>query len=90
MLFDPSILLREPLRVVAVVAIVMVGKSLGAFLIVLVFRYPVRTAATISASLAQVGEFSFILAALGVSLGSEMPAGPGYSTRRTSAERGCW
>jgi CPA2 family monovalent cation:H+ antiporter-2 len=69
MLFDPSILVREPLQVLAVVAIVMIGKSLGAFVIVLVFRYPLHTAATISASLAQVGEFSFILAALGVSLG---------------------
>ena len=75
MLFDPSILLREPLRVVAVVAIVMVGKSLGAFLIVLVFRYPVRTAATISASLAQVGEFSFIVGTLGRQLGLLPDAG---------------
>jgi CPA2 family monovalent cation:H+ antiporter-2 len=69
MLFDPSILIRDPLGVLSVVLIVMIGKSLGAFFIVLVFRYPVQTALTISASLAQIGEFSFILAALAVSLG---------------------
>jgi CPA2 family monovalent cation:H+ antiporter-2 len=69
MLFDPSILVRQPLELLAVIFIVMIAKSLGAFLIVLLFRYPVHTALTISASLAQIGEFSFILAALGVSLG---------------------
>jgi monovalent cation:H+ antiporter-2, CPA2 family len=69
MLFDPSILIREPVAVIAVLAIVMIGKSLAAFLIVLAFRYPVRTALTVSASLAQIGEFSFILAGLGVTLG---------------------
>ena len=69
MLFDPLILVQRPLEVFAVVLIVMVGKSLAALGIVLAFRYPVHTALTISASLAQVGEFSFILAALGVSLG---------------------
>ena len=46
----------------AVLAIIMVGKSLAAFVIVLAFRHPVRTALTVSASLAQIGEFSFILA----------------------------
>ncbi|MFZ5724198.1 MAG: YbaL family putative K(+) efflux transporter [Pseudomonadota bacterium] len=69
MLFDPMVLVNEPLRVLAVVAIIMLGKSLAAFLIVLLFRYPLNAALTISASLAQIGEFSFILAALGVSLG---------------------
>ena len=69
MLFDPSILVRQPLEVFAIVLIVIFGKSIGAFGIVLAFRYPLRTALRISASLAQVGEFSFILAALGVSLG---------------------
>jgi CPA2 family monovalent cation:H+ antiporter-2 len=69
MLFDPTILLREPLAVLAVVAVILVGKSLAAFLIVVAFRYPVRTALTVSASLAQIGEFSFILAGLGLSLG---------------------
>ncbi|HET9152130.1 MAG TPA: YbaL family putative K(+) efflux transporter [Gemmatimonadales bacterium] len=73
MLFDPAILVRHPFQVLAVVGIVMIGKSLGAFFIVLGFRYPVHTALTISASLAQIGEFSFILAALAVSLGL-MPA----------------
>ena len=75
MLFDPAILIERPVEVLAVVAIVMIGKSVAAFFIVLAFRYPVRTAATISASLAQIGEFSFILAALGASLGLMPPEG---------------
>jgi CPA2 family monovalent cation:H+ antiporter-2 len=69
MLFDPSIVLREPLAVVGVVLVILVGKSVAAFLIVLAFRHPVGTALTVSASLAQIGEFSFILAGLGVALG---------------------
>jgi len=69
MLFDPSILVRQPLRVLLVLLIVMVGKSAAAFGIVRLFGKPNSTALTIAASLAQVGEFSFILAALGVSLG---------------------
>ncbi|CAH1650611.1 cation:proton antiporter domain-containing protein [Chelatococcus asaccharovorans] len=69
MLFDPSILVREPLAVLAVLAIIMVGKSLAAMLIVLVLGYPLTTAVTVAASLAQVGEFSFILAGLGAALG---------------------
>lgn len=69
MLFDPDIVMQQPLRVLAVVAIIVTGKSLAAFLLVLAFRYPLNTALTVSASLAQIGEFSFILAALGVSLG---------------------
>jgi CPA2 family monovalent cation:H+ antiporter-2 len=68
MLFDPMILVREPLPVLAALAIVMIGKSAAAFLIVLAFRRPMATALTISASLAQIGEFSFILATLGLSL----------------------
>ncbi len=68
MLFDPDMLIREPLRVVVVVAIIVFGKTLAAFLLVLAFRYPLNTALTVSASLAQIGEFSFILADLGVSL----------------------
>ena len=75
MLFDPAILLQQPLEVLAVVLIVLIGKSVGAVAIVLAFRYPVHTAFTISASLAQIGEFSFILAALGVSLGLLPPHG---------------
>jgi CPA2 family monovalent cation:H+ antiporter-2 len=69
MLFDPMILVRRPLQVLAVVLIVLVGKSLAAVAIVLAFRYPLHTALRIAASLAQIGEFSFILVALGVSLG---------------------
>lgn len=68
MLFDPTVLLREPLAVLAALAIIVVGKSLAALIIVLAFRRPMSTALTISASLAQIGEFSFILAGLGVSL----------------------
>jgi CPA2 family monovalent cation:H+ antiporter-2 len=68
MLFDPGILILQPLKVLAVVAVIVLGKSLAAFFIVLLFRYPLNTALTVSASLAQIGEFSFILAALGVSL----------------------
>ncbi|AEI65704.1 potassium efflux system family protein [Corallococcus macrosporus] len=69
MLFDPMVLVRQPLQVLAVLAIIVLGKSLAAFLIVLAFRYPVNTALTVSASLAQIGEFSFILVGLGVALG---------------------
>lgn len=68
MLFDPSILVREPLLVLATVLIIVVGKSLAAWLIVRAFGHPNSTALTISASLAQIGEFSFILATLGLSL----------------------
>jgi len=75
MLFDPTVLLREPLAVLAVLAIIMIGKSLAAFVIVLVFRHPVRTALMVSASLAQIGEFSFILASLGAALGLLPPEG---------------
>jgi len=75
MLFDPMVLVREPLAVLAVLAIIMVGKSLAAFVIVLVFRHPVRTALVVSASLAQIGEFSFILAGLGAALGLLPPDG---------------
>jgi CPA2 family monovalent cation:H+ antiporter-2 len=68
MLFDPAVLMAQPLQVVAVVAIVMVGKSIAALALVLAFRYPLNTALTVAASLAQIGEFSFILAGLGLSL----------------------
>lgn len=69
MLFNPRILIEEPLRVLVTLAIIVVGKSLAAFLIVLVFRHPLHTALRISASLAQIGEFSFMLAVLAVNLG---------------------
>ncbi len=69
MLFEPQVLVDEPLRVVAVVAIIILGKTVAAVALVLAFRYPLNTALTVGASLAQIGEFSFILAGLGVSLG---------------------
>jgi CPA2 family monovalent cation:H+ antiporter-2 len=69
MLFDPAILITNPVPVAATVLIIVVVKSLAAAGIVLLFRHPLGTAATISASLAQIGEFSFILAGLGVTLG---------------------
>jgi CPA2 family monovalent cation:H+ antiporter-2 len=69
MLFDPDVLVEQPLHVLATLGTIIIGKSLAAFLLVLAFRYPLNTALTVSASLAQIGEFSFILAALGVSLG---------------------
>ena len=69
MLFDPMIVAREPWKVLVVVAIIVVGKSLAAFGIVLLLRKPFSMALLVSAALAQIGEFSFILSALGVSLG---------------------
>jgi CPA2 family monovalent cation:H+ antiporter-2 len=73
MLFDPSVLIDRPLQVLAVVLVIVVGKSIAACVLVLAFRYPLNTALTVSASLAQIGEFSFILVGLGVSL-KLMPA----------------
>ena len=75
MLFDPDILFEQPLQLLAVVGIIIIGKSLAAMALVLLFRYPLNTALTVSAGLAQIGEFSFILAGLGVSLGLLPPAG---------------
>jgi CPA2 family monovalent cation:H+ antiporter-2 len=69
MLFDPKILLDAPLAVLGTVLIIILGKSLAAAALVLVFRYPLNTALTVAASLAQIGEFSFILADLGMTLG---------------------
>jgi CPA2 family monovalent cation:H+ antiporter-2 len=68
MLFDPRILIEQPLHVLAVVGIIMIGKTIAAMALVLFFRYPINTALSVGASLAQIGEFSFILATLGVSL----------------------
>lgn len=70
MLFDPSIVVREPLAVIGVVGIVLVGKTLAALVITTAFRLDRATSLTVAASLAQIGEFSFILAALGLSLGA--------------------
>ena len=69
MLFEPAILIEQPFHVLVVVAIIIFGKSIAALALVLAFRYPLNTAMTVSASLAQIGEFSFILAGLGLSLG---------------------
>lgn len=68
MLFDPRILIEQPFHVLAVVGIIMIGKTIAAMALVLFFRYPINTALTVGASLAQIGEFSFILATLGLSL----------------------
>ena len=68
MLFDPMTLVEQPARVAITVAIIVIGKSAAAFLIVLAFRHPLHTAIKISASLAQIGEFSFMLAVLAVNL----------------------
>ena len=75
MLFDPSILVRDPLAVLGVLAVILLGKSLAALVIVQILGYPIGTALTVSASLAQIGEFSFILGALGISLGIFPPTG---------------
>lgn len=69
MLFQPGIVVEQPMRVLAVVAIIVLGKAAAAAALVLVLRYPINTALTVAASLAQIGEFSFILAGLGVALG---------------------
>jgi CPA2 family monovalent cation:H+ antiporter-2 len=69
MLFDPSVIVEQPWHLLTVVLIVVVVTPIAAVSIVLLFRYPLHTALLVGASLAQVGEFSFILAALGVSLG---------------------
>ncbi|MBA3854657.1 MAG: Kef family K(+) transporter [Gemmatimonas sp.] len=69
MLFDPALLWEEPLKILTVLFIIIIGKSIAAFGLVLIFRYPLNTALTVSAALAQIGEFSFILAGMGVALG---------------------
>ncbi|KLN95995.1 YbaL family putative K(+) efflux transporter [Moellerella wisconsensis] len=69
MLFDPIILIQQPLAVLAVLAIIIIGKSLAALGIVKLFGHSRRTALTISVSLAQIGEFAFILAGMGMTLG---------------------
>src|SRR4029079_3144223 len=68
MLFDPTTVLQEPWPLAATLFIIIIGKSLAAFLIVLGLRHPPATALMVSASLGQIGEFSFILAELGVTL----------------------
>ncbi len=68
MLFDPAVLLTDPVKVLAVTLVIMVGKTLAAIALVLLMRLPLNTALTVGVSLAQIGEFSFILAGLGVGL----------------------
>lgn len=75
MLFNPAVLIERPLQVLGVVAIIIVGKSVAAAALVVAMRYPLNTALTVSASLAQIGEFSFILVGLGASLGLLPPEG---------------
>ncbi len=89
MLFDPAILVEAPLVVAATLAIIIVGKSAAAFLIVKAFRHPAGTSVMIAASLAQIGEFSFILAALGLDWGccrrrAATSSSPGRSCRSCS------
>ncbi|MGE0387366.1 MAG: cation:proton antiporter [Gammaproteobacteria bacterium] len=69
MLFDPRVLVDRPAQVAAVTLVIVLGKSIASAALVLALRYPLNTALTVSASLAQIGEFSFILAALGADLG---------------------
>ncbi|MBD9661481.1 MULTISPECIES: YbaL family putative K(+) efflux transporter [unclassified Pantoea] len=69
MLFDPMILIEQPLAVLGALAIIVLGKSIAAWLLVTLLGHSRRTAMTISVSLAQIGEFAFILAGLGISLG---------------------
>jgi CPA2 family monovalent cation:H+ antiporter-2 len=68
MLFDPSILVREPLQVLATLLIIILGKSIAAYVIVRALGHPALTASTVAISLAQIGEFSFILVGLGMDL----------------------
>ncbi len=77
MLFDPMTLIRAPLEVLAVVAIIIVGKGAAALAITSLYKLPLRTGMLIAASLAQIGEFSFVLAGLGVRL--ELLSGDTYN-----------
>jgi CPA2 family monovalent cation:H+ antiporter-2 len=78
MLFDPLVLLQHPREVLVVLAIVIVGKSVAALAIVLLLRRPLDTALTVAAGLAQIGEFSFILAVMGMALGLLPPEAQSY------------
>jgi CPA2 family monovalent cation:H+ antiporter-2 len=69
MLFDPSIIVKQPLAVISALALIIIGKAIIAFGIVTFLRYPIGMGLTAAGGLAQIGEFSFILAGLGVSLG---------------------
>ena len=69
MLLDPGLLLAAPGMMAATLAVILVGKPLAAFVIVKVMGYPLKTALSVSVALAQIGEFSFIVATLGNALG---------------------
>jgi len=75
MVVDPMVLLDQPLRVLSVVLLIVLGNALASAAVVVALRYPLKTALTIAASLGQIGEFSIILAGLGVSLGLLPSAG---------------
>ena len=75
MLFDPQVVMDHPGKVLVVATIIMVGKTVAAVALVLLFRYPLSTALIVGASLAQIGEFSFILASLGLAYGLLPPEG---------------
>jgi len=75
MLFDPRVLVEQPVKVLVVLAIIMLGKTFGAVALVLAMRYPLHTALTVGAALAQIGEFAFIIAVLGRDLGLLPAAG---------------
>ncbi|MBX9605626.1 MAG: cation:proton antiporter [Gammaproteobacteria bacterium] len=75
MLFDPHIVLDRPLEVLGVTSVIVLLKPCIAFSLVTLFRYPLNTAITIAIGLAQIGEFSYILAGLGLQLGLLEPAG---------------
>lgn len=75
MLFNPAVIVEQPLALAGTLAIIIVGKSLAALAILRMFGHPAATGLTIAASLAQIGEFSFILSGLGASLGLLPPAG---------------
>jgi monovalent cation:H+ antiporter-2, CPA2 family len=75
MLFDPAVLVEHPDKVLAVTGVIIIGKTIAAIALVLAFGYNLVTALTVGASLAQIGEFSFILAGLGVALQLLPPEG---------------
>ena len=75
MVFDWRIVMEAPGKVIAVLLIIVLGKALVALALVALYRYPLRTALTVAVGLAQIGEFSFILASLGLALGLLPPAG---------------
>lgn len=69
MMLDWRVILEEPWSILTMLAIIMIGKSLTAFCLVHFLRYPLHTSLNVGTALAQIGEFSFILAAQGIALG---------------------